>query len=49
MLVYMEMRMENVYIGLFLDYILVFLLTFIIYHEDQSIETVFGGDFLAGG
>ena len=44
---YKEIRMRNFYIGLLLDYILFVLLTFVIYCSDQSIETVFGRDFLA--
>ena len=39
--------MWNFYIGLLLDNILFFLLTFVIYCSEQSIETVFGRDFLA--
>ena len=39
--------MWNFYIGLLLDNILFFLLAFVIYCSEQSIETVFGRDFLA--
>ena len=41
------MKMRSVYIGLLLESILFVLLTFVTYSGDQTIETVFDGNFLA--